>query len=568
MVLIATEHDKQRAEADNLIPLFCRALSRLAVAAHGIDARLDELLAELRQLLRRDIDDQQQLAQLIDTIDARIKHVDDARDDHAQVVQQSLQKLIEQMLALKPDSDLSKELKASLKQLKHDITEEDQLRLLKRLPILHGRVLHGLASNPAGGGLLSRWFFRSGETAAVSGNPIESEPELQSASIIAPVAVVPDSIVCADFAVKGPNEIGAGSADDSNAGPAFTRISTAVCEVLDDLLKQIVPPPSVSDNYRLAREQIVKGLNWYELVSTLEQISVIVLASLKRDQGEFREFLQGINQRLGDAHNVLESSRLSQSQRAQADATLNDRVRCEVAEIQVSVQTASQLDDLKHEVALRLESVVGALDVHRSSEALRQRELEQQLTTLTARLQEMELQSQAIEGRLVEQQRLALLDMLTQLPNRQAYEQRLLEEYERWKRYARPLALAVCDIDNFKSINDTFGHLAGDKVLRIIARTLTQRLRKTDFIARFGGEEFVILMPETDRQGALQIIEAIREAVASCPFHFRDEPLSITLSAGIAEFADTTSPEAIFERADTALYQAKQNGRNRCAVAA
>src|SRR5690606_40826194 len=79
---------------------------------------------------------------------------------------------------------------------------------------------------------------------------------------------------CADFAVKGPNEIGAGSADDSNAGPAFTRISTAVCEVLDDLLKQIVPPPSVSDNYRLAREQIVKGLNWYELVSTLEQISV------------------------------------------------------------------------------------------------------------------------------------------------------------------------------------------------------------------------------------------------------------------------------------------------------
>src|SRR5690606_9263539 len=114
MALIAREYDKQRAEADNLIPLLCRALSRLAVAAHGIDARLDELLAELRQLLRRDIDDQQQLAQLIDTIDARIKHVDDARDDHAQVVQQSLQKLTEQMLALKPDSDLSKELKASL----------------------------------------------------------------------------------------------------------------------------------------------------------------------------------------------------------------------------------------------------------------------------------------------------------------------------------------------------------------------------------------------------------------------------------------------------------------------
>jgi diguanylate cyclase len=127
--------------------------------------------------------------------------------------------------------------------------------------------------------------------------------------------------------------------------------------------------------------------------------------------------------------------------------------------------------------------------------------------------------------------------------------------------------LAVCDLDHFKSINDNFGHLAGDKVLRIIAKTLRDRLRKTDFVARFGGEEFVILMPETERQEALQTLDAIRQAVAASPFHFRDKPVAITLSVGIAIFSDTATSDHVFERADTALYQAKQAGRNCCVVA-
>jgi len=173
-----------------------------------------------------------------------------------------------------------------------------------------------------------------------------------------------------------------------------------------------------------------------------------------------------------------------------------------------------------------------------------------------------------IEQRMLEQQRLALLDSLTQLPNRNAYEQRLAYEFERWQRYQRPLVLAVCDLDHFKLINDNFGHLAGDKVLRIIAKTLRKRLRKTDFVARFGGEEFVILMPETEQQEAQQTLEAIREAVAASPFHFRDKPVAVTLSIGIAAFSNGVTSDDIFERADTALYQAKQGGRNLCWVAA
>ncbi len=202
------------------------------------------------------------------------------------------------------------------------------------------------------------------------------------------------------------------------------------------------------------------------------------------------------------------------------------------------------------------------MDSHQISEQQRQIAMEQHLATLEQRIHAMEEQSAAMERQMVEQRRLALVDILTQLPNRSAYEERLQYEVDRWQRYHRPLTLAICDIDYFKNINDRFGHLAGDKVLKILARTLRARLRKTDFIARYGGEEFVLLMPETDLHESLKAVEMIREAVASCPFHFREQPLQITLSAGIASFENGEDAATVFERADRALYWVKRNGRN------
>ena len=114
----------------------------------------------------------------------------------------------------------------------------------------------------------------------------------------------------------------------------------------------------------------------------------------------------------------------------------------------------------------------------------------------------------------------------------------------------------------FKKINDNFGHAAGDKVLKIIARTLQKNLRKPDFIARFGGEEFVFLLPEATLDSAALTIEKLRSAVEHCPFRFKDEPLAITASFGMAQYGEADTPETVFERADKALYRAKEAGRN------
>ncbi len=575
----------KRSEDQDLVRLLCRALSRLAVAAHGIDRRLDGMLGELRQLLRRDIDDPLQLSILIDNIDARIKVVDDERDQRGDLLHGAAKSLIDQLLAVKPDAAIVRRLKALQKEFKQRDADGDELKLLGRLPVLQAHVLEDITNGTARGGLFSRLFGRGDDQSVASrkiahlgddGGDVEEQdesPENETATSVETGARHDSpSIVAAAPAdtteTVAPESISPPDSDQATGEPPFARIATAVCQVLDDLLQQIDPPPAASDNYRHAREQIAKGLNWYELVSTLEEIGVIVLAALDRGQGEFQEFLVGISKRLDEAHQVIQASRRNQSDRQRDDETLNEVVRNEVQQMQVQVAAATQLDSLRAAIGQRLDGIVGALDHHRESSSQRQDELEQQLGTLTRRLRAMESQSAAMEKRMIEQQRLALIDTLTQLPNRKAYDQRVIEECERWKRYGRPLTLAVCDLDHFKSINDKFGHLAGDKVLRIIAKTLRARLRKSDFIARFGGEEFVILLPETDGGESLRALETLREAVTQCPFHFRDERVAVTVSIGIAGFSIGATPDSVFERADAALYRAKEAGRNRCIVAA
>ena len=159
------------------------------------------------------------------------------------------------------------------------------------------------------------------------------------------------------------------------------------------------------------------------------------------------------------------------------------------------------------------------------------------------------------------------MDPLTQLPNRLAYDQRSQQEYARWKRYNNTLLIMVWDIDLFKQVNDTYGHQAGDKVLKVVATTLRKNLRETDFVARFGGEEFVSLMPETSLGGGFKVAEKIRATVEKLEFHYRGSNVQVTISCGISLFMENDTRESAFARADKALYQAKEQGRNRCVIA-
>jgi len=173
-----------------------------------------------------------------------------------------------------------------------------------------------------------------------------------------------------------------------------------------------------------------------------------------------------------------------------------------------------------------------------------------------------------LELKLEEQ---AHLDPLTGLANRRRLEDRAREEVERAQRFNRPLSLMIMDLDHFKSINDRYGHLFGDAVLRRLADLGRSHLRQTDLFARVGGEEFVVLMPETTRETAVATAERLRALLAANPVTRQDGPdtgpVDVSVSIGIAAHGpDTPTVESLMAEADKALYVAKNRGRN-CVVA-
>jgi diguanylate cyclase len=143
-----------------------------------------------------------------------------------------------------------------------------------------------------------------------------------------------------------------------------------------------------------------------------------------------------------------------------------------------------------------------------------------------------------------------------------AYDERIQQELARWTRYETPFSYAILDIDHFKRINDTFGHNAGDKALKIVAQLMTTYVRQSDYVFRIGGEEFVLLLPSTKLDNASTLVETMRAGIADSSFHFKGAPVTLTLSAGITETRNDDSVESIYERADKALYRAKNSGRN------
>ena len=160
--------------------------------------------------------------------------------------------------------------------------------------------------------------------------------------------------------------------------------------------------------------------------------------------------------------------------------------------------------------------------------------------------------------------RLSTTDGLTQVWNRRYFMEQLGRELGRARRYKRPLSLILLDLDHFKKINDRYGHLAGDLVLKQLATVLRTNLRQEDVIGRFGGEEFTVLLPELDREGALQLAEKLRRLIEGSRFPFEQDAIEVTVSLGVSSVtAEGGEVDDLLRAADARLYEAKRGGRNR-----
>ncbi len=345
--------------------------------------------------------------------------------------------------------------------------------------------------------------------------------------------------------------------------PSYSSVAKHIEHTLLGLLDDLSLPERHRPQAEAMRDRLQHGLNWYELLPILDDLAVLMLAITDSGQHEFETYLKQLNERLEAFQSNLQAASDGHADSSSAARAMDSQIREQVDGLQSSVQEAADLDDLKQVLESHLEGLLGTMDHHQKQRDEREREVAARLQSLAERVSSMEQEAQGYREHLEEQRQKALIDPLTGLPNRAAWSERLEHEVGQWQQHGNSLLLAMLDLDHFKRINDNYGHLAGDKVLKIIANVLRKRLRGSDFIARFGGEEFVLLLPNTPWPVGVRIVEALRAAIEACPFHFKGEPVTITVSVGLSAFKAGDRSDLVIKRADQALYRAKDAGRNR-----
>ncbi|AZE81534.1 GGDEF domain protein [Pseudomonas orientalis] len=349
--------------------------------------------------------------------------------------------------------------------------------------------------------------------------------------------------------------------------PSYSSVAKHIEDTLLGLLEELPLPERHRPQAEAMRERLAHGLNWYELLPILDDLAVLMLAVTDSGQHEFETYLKQLNERLEAFQGHLQVASEGHADSLSAARELDTQIREQVDGLQNSVQDAADLDSLKQVLESHLEGLLGTMDEHQQQRDQREQEVAARLQGLAERVANMEQEAQGYREHLEIQRQKALIDPLTGLSNRAAWSERLDQEVNAWHQRGNSLSLAMLDLDHFKRINDGYGHLAGDKVLKIIANVLRKRLRPTDFIARFGGEEFVLLMPDSTLAEALAVGEMLRVAIESSPFHFKGEPVTITVSMGVAQFQPGERSDLALKRADEALYRAKAAGRNQVRAA-
>lgn len=287
--------------------------------------------------------------------------------------------------------------------------------------------------------------------------------------------------------------------------------------------------------------------------------------ALREDIARLQDLLAEVGARLGDVTRFLTGGMREAEEGENQTRTLDARVHIEMRLLEEQVSAATDLAGLRAQVSERLSMIDIHFREHREREDARLTAYRDRARRMRHRVEELETQASTLQDSLRREHERALTDPLTELPNRLAWERRM-GDVEREVRQGGKACVAAFDIDHFKAINDTYGHAAGDAVLRIVGRTLTQALGEDSFVARYGGEEFVVVFADQDIDAALAAAEGLCATVARLAFHAGGKPVAVTMSGGITRFASRDTAITAFERADQALYAAKRAGRDRCLV--
>jgi diguanylate cyclase len=519
---------EQQKDFDSLLR---RSLSRLALAAQGLDPALDTQLDALRNNLRRKSQEQKEIEHILEEMEKALLNIEQNKTPQ-QTTGEALADLLKSL-------NLAKPLKAEARQLAKQFmlsTTPELVRLLPQLNVLLNKCLATNDKKSTGNGFSFNLFRSNKKDIELSDSPLSVEDNLPVSDI-----------------------------DIQTAEPSKKRPPTHI--LLMQLLERLSLPTNLTKRATKIRHHIQAGINEQHLPKVIDEIADIISALGSQAMAEKREyetFLKSLTTRLNQLDEHIHISSDQDIKAFKDRHNLGLAVDKEVEGIMSDIVVADDLQRLKSTVNQRFDFLNQHFDSYRQSDKTQFKQSQNQIQALKQRIHLMEQESIELRQTAMKSRDLALKDPLTGIWNRQALNEALEKEYTRWQRYKKPLSIILWDIDLFKNINDQYGHAAGDKVLKTIAQIFTSHTRDADFVARYGGEEFMGIFPETQLHDAHGLANKIREKIAQFKFHYEDNAVNISVSAGLACFTGNDDIEDVFKRADKALYKAKANGRNCC----
>ncbi|NLI82503.1 MAG: diguanylate cyclase [Deltaproteobacteria bacterium] len=305
----------------------------------------------------------------------------------------------------------------------------------------------------------------------------------------------------------------------------------------------------------------------HQLLDLSEEVTALVqdyLGLLNQERSQVTDFISEIGKSLieMEANFMTSFNHASEAHRSNVD--FSHLLEGQMEEIKKSTHMGKTLAEIRGFVASRITSIKAALETKRKEDQKRMEEMDTEMGALQQNLQNMKKEIEQVQEQSRNLEKETLLDPLTGIPNRRAYDLRIREEMQRYHRYQQSFSLLLFDVDHFKGVNDTYGHWAGDKCLKEIIKRIKPAMRECDFLARYGGEEFVVILPGTDRENSQAVGERLRQMIEKTHFLCKGQKIPLTISVGVTSIQPSDRDEAgLFNRVDAAMYEAKRSGRNK-----
>ena len=309
------------------------------------------------------------------------------------------------------------------------------------------------------------------------------------------------------------------------------------------------------------RHQLAQGVDQATLLTLLLQVLRLIVSGTHAERHTSQRFLNTLNSDLASLKKNTAKTASSFSVLHQHRHDFNTNISTMVTNINQKIEAQNTTDT----PPLSLENITQELQqlaLRNSQLEQREQALIEQLNHNDNKVQQLQQQTHSYHQRLSQQEQNIFRDKLTLTYNRNAFDDRLEHEYQRWLRYQNPLLLMLIDIDNLSHLNKNYGHHAGDKALKIIAQTINQHLNPTDFIARFNDDAFMLLITDINQQQRHQTVQHIRTAVTQLPLHFKGQSVSMSVSISTSFFTHNDTPKNVIDRIETTLRHAQSQRCN------